>query len=178
MHTFEAGKHSNLSQDSKLFIEKFNLQPHPEGGYYARTYQSALTINQSCLPEKFSGERPLSTAIYYLLEQGDFSAFHRLRSDECWHFYAGGSLYLFVFQHDGGLQKIVLGGNISEDEHPQYVVEADKWFAAVPAENSAFSFVGCTVSPGFDFKDLEFAKREDLVSIYPLHRTIIEKLTR
>lgn len=130
------------------------------------------------MPARFEGKRFLSTAIYYLLEQADFSAFHRLKSDECWHFYAGEPLNLFIIEDDGSLQQIVLGNNLLKSEVPQFFVKAGKWFAAAPCENSTFCFVGCTVTPGFDFEDLEFANKEALINQYPSHKLIIERFTR
>lgn len=167
-----------MKHQAKDYIKRFNLKPHPEGGYYARSYESDIILEQPCLPACFDGKRFLSTAIYYLLEQGDFSAFHRLKGDECWHFYAGEPLYLFIIENDGNLQQIVLGNNVPENEIPQFVVKAGKWFAAVPCENSTFSFAGCTVTPGFDFEDLEFANKEALINQYPSLKTIIEIFTR
>ncbi|HNP24134.1 MAG TPA: cupin domain-containing protein [Panacibacter sp.] len=167
-----------MKQKANTYIETFGLKPHPEGGYYVRSYQSEITIEQTCLPGRFNGSRLLSTAIYYLLKENDFSAFHRLNNDECWHFYAGGSLALFIIENDGSLQQVILGNNIAEKEVPQFVIKAGKWFAAAPCAPAAFSFVGCTLAPGFDFDDLEFANRDMLVAQYPTHKSLIEKFTR
>jgi len=167
-----------LHNTAATYIERFNLQPHPEGGYYKRNYQSKIVIGKEALPNRFEGDRFLSTAIYYLLEQGDFSAFHRLKSDECWHFYAGGCLNLFVITDDGNLQKILLGNNALNNETPQHTVHAGLWFAAAPCISVDFSFAGCTVAPGFDFDDLEFASRNELIKTYPSHKEIIERFTR
>ena len=77
-------------------IKRYSLQPHPEGGYYTSTYQASMLLSQQDLPSVFKGDRPVSSAIYYLLEKGDFSSFHRIASDECWHFIQAihyGSMY-------------------------------------------------------------------------------------
>ncbi|MBK7434294.1 MAG: cupin domain-containing protein [Chitinophagaceae bacterium] len=143
-------------------IEQFNLLPHPEGGWYRENYKSSESISREALPERFTGNRAFSTAIYFLLEQGDFSAFHRLKSDECWHFYEGDPLEIFVIEPDGKLEITILGNHLTEGAVYQYVVPANCWFASRPAKESRFCFVGCTVAPGFDFADFEMAVAEGL----------------
>ena len=95
----------------KDLISKYNLLRHPEGGYYRETYRSNLLINQQSLPKGFNGNRNSSTAIYFLLEKGNFSAFHRIKSDECWHFYAGQALLIYELDNNGNLEVIKLGNN-------------------------------------------------------------------
>ena len=159
-------------------VDKYSLQPHPEGGWYKQTYKSTESVAASALPERFGGDRPFSTAIYFLLEQGNFSAFHRIKSDECWHFYAGDTLQVYVIQQNGPLKIISLGQAIENDELFQYVVPANCWFASRSAPGSAFSFVGCTVAPGFDFADFELANADVLSKEYPQHAAIIRELCR
>ena len=93
----------------RQLIQQYALQPHPEGGWYKQTYKSSEYIPAISLPERFGGARAFSTAIYFLLEQGNFSAFHRIKSDECWHFYAGDPLLVYVIQPGGELDIIQLG---------------------------------------------------------------------
>lgn len=157
-------------------IKQYNLQPHPEGGYYASTYQASLQLPKASLPKRFSGDRPVSTAIYFLLEQGDFSAFHRIQSDECWHFYDGGPLNLHCISPDGNYRLIELGRHANC--HYQYIVPAGDWFAAEPQPNAPYSLVGCTVSPGFHFDELELAQIEQLINQYPLYQELIQRLCR
>jgi predicted cupin superfamily sugar epimerase len=159
-------------------IEHYQLQPHPEGGWYTQTYKSSENIEAAALPNRFTGDRPFSTAILFLLEQGNFSAFHRIRSDECWHFYAGDPLLIYVLQLDGTLTVTTLGNDILQGQLFQYVVPAHCWFASIPAAGSVFSLVGCTVAPGFDFADFEMAKRNSLATLFPQHHTIIDSLCR
>ncbi|MBN8825014.1 MULTISPECIES: cupin domain-containing protein [unclassified Spirosoma] len=159
------------------YVRAFNMVPHPEGGYYAETYRSSEKIGQTALPSRFSGERSFCTAIYFLLEQKDVSAFHRIQSDEIWHFYAGGPLEVFIIHPDGKLRTIRLGNNPDQGEVFQDVVPASCWFGSKPAEGTEFSLVGCTVAPGFDFADFELADRNQLLQEFPQHREIIEKLT-
>jgi predicted cupin superfamily sugar epimerase len=84
---------------AKSLIEKYQLLPHPEGGYFKETYRSEEYIAHQALPSRFTDKRNFSTAIYFLLEQGNFSAFHKIKSDECWHFYAGEALLVYVLHY-------------------------------------------------------------------------------
>lgn len=159
-------------------IKKFDLELHPEGGYYRSTYRSAEKVPVSALPSRFPGDRLFSTAIYFLLDKGNYSAFHRIKSDECWHFYTGGTLLIYVLHPDGALQVVRLGNDYENHEHFQFVVPAGCWFASEPAPVTEFSFVGCTVSPGFDFDDFELASSTGLSAEFPLHKELIERLCR
>lgn len=164
--------------DAKYWIDKLQLIPHPEGGYYRQTYRAELTVEREALPPEFGGNRAVATAIYFLLDATAFSAFHRLRSDEMWHFYAGGALVVHVIAEDGHLSEILLGTDAEAGEVFQAVVKAGCWFGSRLRDPGSFALVGCTVSPGFDFADFELAKRDELVRLYPQHRAIIRTLTR
>jgi predicted cupin superfamily sugar epimerase len=165
-------------QDAKYWIEKLGLEAHPEGGYFRQTYRAEMMIAREALPAGFTGARAASTAIYFLLEGENFSAFHRLRSDEVWHFYAGSPLVVDVIDLEGSHSSIQLGNDFGGGQVFQAVVRAGCWFASHVADWKSWALVGCTVSPGFDFADFEMAKREELVREYPQHRTVIERLTR
>jgi predicted cupin superfamily sugar epimerase len=166
-----------MEQIEKL-VSAFNLLPHPEGGFYAETYRSTEAISGKNLPERFSGDRSFSTAIYFLLPAGNFSAFHRIQSDECWHFYEGGSLNVYVIHTSGELQIIRLGKDIANGETYQAVVPAGCWFASRPANGTEYALVGCTVAPGFDFADFELAYADKLIADFPQHETVIRELCR
>jgi uncharacterized protein len=159
-------------------VAHYQMLPHPEGGYYKETYRSAEWIHQYGLPDRFDGNRYFGTAIYFLLDQGNYSAFHRIKSDETWHFYAGQTLEIFVLHDNGELQIIQLGNQIQKGETFQATVPAGAWFASRPAANTSFSLVGCTVAPGFDFEDFELAKAEELVELFPQHTRLIRELCR
>jgi predicted cupin superfamily sugar epimerase len=167
-----------MGKNAAYWIEKLRLEPHPEGGYYRQTYRADLLLPQHALPPQFTGMRTASTAIYFLLEEDDFSAFHRLYSDELWHFYVGGSLLVHVINPDGIYSEIQLGNDLEAGEVLQAVVKAGCWFASRVKDRKSFALVGCTVAPGFDFADFELAKREELGKRYPQHRELIEKMTR
>jgi predicted cupin superfamily sugar epimerase len=162
-----------LNRDVSYWIHKLNLQQHPEGGYFAETYKSPKFVKL----QEYEGSRHTCTAIYYLLLGREFSSFHRMKSDELWHFYTGSALTLHIIQKDGQLREIRLGANIDDGEIFQAVVESGYWFAASVYERNSYSLVGCTVSPGFDYRDWELADKNVLVHMYPQHRSIIEKYT-
>ncbi len=163
---------------ARYYIDHLQLQPHPEGGFYKETYRSAGTITKDCLPIDINGNRSFSTAIYFLLQQGDFSAFHRIKSDECWHFYEGGTLLIHVLYENGLYNCTRLGRNIQEGEVLQFVVPAGAWFSSEPAAATFFALVGCTVAPGFDFADFEMAKKEILLQQFPDQMSLVERLCR
>ncbi|MFH1198303.1 MAG: cupin domain-containing protein [bacterium] len=163
---------------AKEWIEKLNLLPHPEGGYFKEIYKSKETIDNSALPQRYSGDRNFYTSIYYLLEGKNFSAFHRLKSDEIWHFYNGSPLLIYLISPNGDFQEIVLGINIADGEVPQFLIPAGSWFAAKVRDEKSFSLIGCNVSPGFEYADFELGLRNELVEKFSDLKEIILKLTR
>lgn len=133
---------------AKDLIQALNLQPHPEGGWFAETWRS---------PDTAHG-RSVGTAIYYLLESGQSSHWHRVDADEVWHFYAGDPLILSISEYDNGpAADHVLGTNLSAGQRPQFIVPKGFWQAARPM--GAFTLVGCTVAPGFEFSGFELAPK-------------------
>lgn len=165
-------------KSAEFLISQLQLSPHPEGGYFRQTYSDEVTIEASALPAGFAGARSASTAIYFLLRDGDFSAFHRIESDELWHFYAGDPLEVIVLKADGMLEVILLGSDIAGGQVFQAVVRAGQWFGSRLVQGGSFALVGCTVAPGFHFDDFEMARRDDLIDTFPQHRTVIEQMTR
>ena len=161
---------------AQQWIQRLQLQPHPEGGWYRQTYRAPLTLPHAALPGH-AGDRAASTAIYFLLAGDQFSAFHRLRSDEVWHFYAGSELIVHVIEH-GTYSEILLGNDMQAGQQFQAVVPSGCWFGSSLRHPDTYALVGCTVAPGFDFADFEMAKRAELIAHYPQHRAMIERLTR
>ena len=159
-------------------VKALDLLPHPEGGFFKETYRSTETINQENLGNQYEGERNCSTGIYFLLTSENFSAFHRIKQDEMWHFYDGAPICIHCISPDGTYSKTLLGRNIASGEKPQFVVKGGDWFAATVPDKDTYSLVGCTVSPGFNFIDFELAKRNELVDLFPEHQEIITTLTR
>lgn len=169
---------SELSADQ--IIERLELRPHPEGGFYRETYRAADVLPGRALPAPIDGDRACSTAIYFLLSGGQFSALHRLRSDELWHFHLGAPLEIIEIAPDGRLVVTRLGPDLLAGERPQVAVPAGHWFGArlTGPERGSIGLVGCTVAPGFDFADLEVGRRDRLIKAYPQHESVIRALTR
>lgn len=157
-------------------IKTFSLLPHPEGGYYKETYRSAEVIET--ISKQFPHQRNYSTAIYFLIEKDNFSALHRIKSDEVWHFYEGDALEVIEIDLKGNLICIQVGRDVSKGQTFQYTVKAGHWFGSRVLKGGEFSFVGCTVSPGFDFKDFEMGKCDELCKLFPQHSTLIKEMTR
>jgi predicted cupin superfamily sugar epimerase len=158
-------------------IYRYGLQPHPEGGYFKETYRSDEKIKKEALGESYSGDRNCSTCIYFLLTSDKFSAFHRIKQDEIWHFYEGAPLRIHMITEDGEYSEVVVGRYLEAGEEPQYVVKGGVWFAVEVLEDNSFSFVGCTVSPGFDFQDFEMPTRQFLLDKFPKLEHIITSFT-
>lgn len=164
--------------EAASWIARLGLAPHPEGGWFRETYRAVETIPAAGLPERFTGDRSFSTAIYFLLESGQFSALHRIKSDELWFFHAGAPLSIHCLTVDGQHRALTLGPNPNRDEGLQAIVPAGSWFGAQPLAADSFSLVSCTVAPGFDFADFEMGSRDELLALFPQQREIIVRLTR
>ena len=158
---------------AQSLIDLLHLAPHPEGGFFRETFRAPLTL--AGLPH--GGRRSASTAIYFLLPAGAFSAFHRVRADEAWHFYDGDPLELHTLLADGTHRVELLGRDWDAGQRPQTVVPAGVWQAAAP-RGEGFSLVGCTVAPGFDFADFEMPPRAELLAALPDHAEVIRRFSR
>jgi predicted cupin superfamily sugar epimerase len=130
------------------------------------------------LPGRFGGARACSTAIYFLLRGDQVSRLHRIKSDEIWHFYAGGALTLTLIHPDGRLETLPLGADPERGESFQVLVPAGCWYGAAVDDPESYALVGGTVAPGFDFADFELADRQSLLAAFPQHRDAILRLTR
>lgn len=168
--------------ENQLITEKIEalknhlqLEPHPEGGYFKETYRSTGNTIQ---PYEGAHQRSFSTGIYFLLVSGNFSAFHRIKQDEMWHFYDGSPIDLHILTQEGEYQLVKIGRDFSKGEVPQFVVKAGDWFASEVSVNEGYSLAGCTVAPGFDFADFEMANRVELLQEYPEFSEVIRRLTR
>ncbi|MDF2368895.1 cupin domain-containing protein [Sneathiella sp.] len=131
-------------------IQRLKMQPHPEGGHFVETFRDDLT-----LPET---NRALSTAIYYLLEKGDRSHWHRVDAVEIWHYYAGAPLTLSIAAEDAPSEEWILGADLLKEEYPQIVIPRSSWQSA--HSNGDWTLVGCTVAPGFEFEGFEMAPKD------------------
>jgi predicted cupin superfamily sugar epimerase len=160
-----------VNDDARAIIAALGLVAHPEGGFFRETFRASLVVGP---PQR---ERSASTAIYFLLPAGTFSALHRVRSDEVWHHYDGDPIDLHTLDERGVHAVTRLGRDLLRGERPQHAVPAGVWQAAVPV-GGRFALCGCTVAPGFDFADFEMPTRDALVARFPALRSVIEGVTR
>ncbi len=159
-------------------VTQLGLEAHPEGGFYKETYRSTGSIVSSSLPEGYQSSRNYATCIYFLLTSENFSAFHKIKQDEIWHFYKGSPISLHILTKAGSYEKHMIGSDLERGEVPQFVVHGGDWFASEVEVPNSYALAGCTVSPGFDFADFEMARREELLQEYPDHQLVISKLAR
>ncbi len=168
-------------QSANAIIEALHMQKIPdEGAWFAPSYRSELRVPQGVLPKRYGGARDLGSAIYALITRPDFSAMHRLLTDETWHFYAGDPIELLLLHPDGRSEQLVLGSDVLAGQRPQFTVPAGVWMGARPARDAAdaYSLFGCTLTPGFDYGDYEPGYRDQLQARYPEQAARIAELTR
>jgi len=165
-----------IHRNANYWINHLQLTKHIEGGWYNEVYRSSLILKKQQLPASFSNDKTICTHIYFLLQKHGFSAFHRIKSDELWHFYAGDPLIVYEIDRAGTLTEHVLG-NDPEKGHTLFTaIKAGNWFASRVKNGSDYSLVGCTVAPGFDFEDFELANNTTLTTAYPQHTELINQL--
>ena len=155
-------------EEASRLIAQLVLKPHPEGGFYGETFRSAIDVGPP------GAARAALTSIYYLLSAADFSAFHRLYSDEIWHHYRGAPAAVEMIDAGGSYRQAVLG----DGRAWQAAIPAGSWFAAHVLDADAWALVGCDVAPGFTFEEFELGTRAELAAAFPQHRALIERFTR
>jgi uncharacterized protein len=159
-------------------IRLLGLEPlELEGAFFAETYRSRAVLATGALPG-LGAARALATAIYYLLDPGTYSALHRLRSDEIYHFYLGDPVELLLLGPGAAGRTLRLGGDLAAGGRPQALVPAGAWQGSRLVPGGRWALLGTTMSPGFDTADFELGHREDLAAQWPQHRALIEALTR
>ena len=168
-----------MSRPTPAFWKQhLHMTEHVEGGAFSEVYRSPLSFTREQLPASFTGSRHACTHIYFLLEQGQYSAFHRIASDELWHFYSGDPLVVYEIDQQGQLKEHLLGSDPQAGQSLFCVITAGSWFASKVAGEGDYALVGCTVAPGFDFADFELAKEAALSASYPQHAALIGTLCR
>jgi hypothetical protein len=166
---------------AQALIEHFKMARIPqEGPWFTLTWHSADTLARAALPDRYDGPRAAGSAIIGIVTQADFSAMHRLKTDEMWHYYGGDPLELLVLHPDGTAEKVVLGPDVLAGQKLQYVVPLGSWQGARPLGNKsdAYSLFGDTLAPGFEYADFEMGYRDELQRAYPVHSAAIARLTR
>jgi predicted cupin superfamily sugar epimerase len=134
---------------AQRLISELGLRPHPEGGYYGEVYRSSSSVQ----PSDARSERRALTTIYFLLIAGQVSRWHRVSSDEVWHFYEGAALELLTTDDSFRVIERHRLGDVHTDTRPVHVVPARRWQAA--RSTGTYTLVGCTVGPGFEFDDFQ-----------------------
>jgi predicted cupin superfamily sugar epimerase len=158
---------------AREIVERLRLAPHPERGWFVETYRAATTVTTA------AGARNASTAIYFLLGDDQRATYlHRLRSDELFHLYDGGSLDVLLLAADGSSQVQRLGRDLAAGERPQLVIPAGTWFGTELPDGVEFCLWGCTVAPGFSFDDFELAAGPELATRYPTQAARIARMLR
>lgn len=159
----------NLTQ-ADYWINHLRLKPHPEGGYYNEVFRSEQQVTRK-------GESQLKnscTSIHYLLQNSDFSSFHKLQSDEIWYFHAGSPLHIHILGPDGQYERKEL--SINETGSLSVIIEAGAWFAAEIPSRLGFSLASCVVAPGFEFSEFELGEKEKLTGMYSAQAELIDRL--
>lgn len=160
--------------DINAIIDSLNLEPHPEGGFYKEIYRSETRVSDL----EHASNKSAYTSIYYLLAGKDFSAWHRIKSDETWYFHLGCDLLIYYVDQSKVVRTVRVG---MESKSFQATIPANTWFAAKPFNEDAYCLVSCAVAPGFEFEDFEMGTREALVNEFGMtaeNTTLIEALTR
>lgn len=166
-----------MTQDATSIINELDLKPHPEGGFFKETYRSEGVINPDIDEEIYPAGRNFCTSIYYLLEGTDTSSFHRIRSDETWHFYCGSSATIHIIHPDALYEARYLGSDLSSGQAYQHTIPGRSWFGVSVDNPESFMLAGCTVAPGFDFDDFEMGDPYKLKQAFPEHSAIIDQLS-
>lgn len=158
--------------DARELIAALGLAPHPEGGFYREVFRDAGGVVHPTKRER----RSCVTCIYFLLERGSFSAFHRVAQTEIWHHLEGGPLELVTLGSDGRSATVVLGKDVGAGEAPVFAVPPHVWQAAAPKGD--FTLASCTVAPGFEFADFEMPARAELLRSFPSQTDLVTRFTR
>jgi predicted cupin superfamily sugar epimerase/mannose-6-phosphate isomerase-like protein (cupin superfamily) len=166
---------------AKQLIDHLGMEKIPvEGCWFKLTYTSTDRIAAGALPERYGSSRVAGGAIYALVTREDFSAMHRLKTDEIWHFHGGSPMELLLLHPDGKAEVVILGADILAGQHAQYTAPAGVWMGARPVQAGpeAYGFFGTTMAPGFDYADFEIGYRDELEKAFPAQRELIAALTR
>ena len=167
----------NMKDKIQDLVNRLDLEKHPEGGYFKETHRSVGEITEENLGTSYKGSRNYSTTIYFLLTSDNFSAFHRIKQDEIWHFYDGSPIRLHIITKEGIQEEHTIGRDFEKGQTPQLIVKGGDWFASEVMDENSYSLAGCTVSPGFSFEDFELKSKKELVALFPGKEELIGRLT-
>ena len=164
---------------AEQIIKKLDLRPLPEeGGYFRETYKDEVSVPAKQVEIESTSARHLSTAIYYLVTPDSFSALHRVKSDEIFHFYAGDSVEMIQIDEAGRLSQFSIGADFMNAEQPQVVVQKNHWQGMKLKEGGRWALMGTTVAPGFEYEDFEIGERAQLIEQFSHLKEQITNYTR
>jgi len=164
-----------MMNDALTWIKILNLKPHPEGGYYRRTYTSNVKLTRI---DQNKIAKASASAIYYLLESDDKSGFHRLKSDELWFYHVGAPVDIYILSYDGKLVVQKLGIDFEKGESLQVMIQAGCWFAAKVNIPGSFTIISCVVTPEFTFDEFELGLKDQMIKEFPIHTEVFNHLCR
>ena len=160
-------------------IKLYDLKELPsEGGLFCRTYYSSEEFAESCLPPRYKEKKAFGSAILYLLTADMFSAFHKLSTDEVFHFYLGDPIELFELNPQGNSSRTILGPEIFNGQEVQHVVYRGNWQGTCLLSGGQWALIGTTMAPGYTDGDFELGNPESLIKEYPTEEYLIKQLTR
>lgn len=163
--------------DYRSIIERLNLLPHPEGGYYRRNWQSQMQSELRDPAGKIlHPQRSAGSSILYLLPSKEVSLWHRVNCDEMWHYYQGSTLLIHLLSGARGHEEMHLGMRLDQGELPQFAIPMGTWFCAEVAEEDSYTFCGCTLWPSFSYADFELAEQQRLLDEFPAHADLISRI--
>ena len=151
-----------------------------EGPWFSVTYKSTDTPTADALPSRYQGTRSAGSAICALETRADFSALHKLATDEIWHFYGGDPIEMLLLHPDGHGEIVIIGPDVLNGQHPQFTVPRGVWQGSRPLRDrpDAYSLFGDTLAPGFEYEDFEIGYRDELQKNHPEFAALIGQLTR
>ena len=166
-----------MDQEISRIIDKFSMKPHPEGGYFGAGFRSPEFLRSESLPNRYGTPRNMYSSIYFMVTRDKHSRFHRLKTDEMWHYYAGDPMILHLISETGKYSQVILS-NTNGHEKFLTLVKRNTWMAAsTRGEDKGYALVGCTLAPGFEYKDFELGDRQEMIEAYPDCKDVIEQFT-
>ena len=166
-----------MIKDANYWIQQLKLIPHPEGGHFTETYKSQIHFSADELNDCVTNKK-CSSLIYFLLQKDDFSAFHKLKSDEVWIYNGGSAINIYIIDEKGELNIELFGSDIDKGENLQVFIPANSWFAAELINKDNFCLMSCLVSPAFEWDDFELGNRNFLEAKYPKHKALFNRLCK
>lgn len=162
-------------KSADYWIQKLDLKPHPEGGFYSEVFRSSINVDLQKLPIGYKGDRRVASSIYFMLRSGDISKMHRLKSDELWYYHCGSPIQIYIIDQEGNKHTKILGPDADNNESFCVHIPAGNIFAAEILKPDTYSLMSCVVAPAFEFDDFEMFDKDDLIQAYPKHTELFNR---